>query len=219
MTVTQSIILAFIALLSINSYYITFTNILGFLNIALLAVISITIFTFPKGNLEFHQKTLLFLSPLFLLNGNFTNIYFISTLLSLHTISILKFRFKNYEIFLEIIFITILILFIFLFFCFKNKNNHIEEIDIFSQNKEHILKKKYIDEGGLGASQYLILIKNHNSLMKQEIELCYNSNLDELKWIDNEEIKITEFTLGIKKINFILKRPNSGKCLTNLSSN
>ncbi|TGL19746.1 hypothetical protein EHQ47_16755 [Leptospira bourretii] len=219
MTVTQSILLAFIALLSINSYYITFTNIPGFLNITLLAVISITIFNFSKGKLELHQKTLFFLSPLFLLNGNFTNIYFLSTLLSLHTISILKFEFNTYEILLEIIFITILILFLFLFFCFKNTNNHIEEIDIFSQNKEHILKKKYIDEGGLGASQYLILIKSHNSLMKQVIELCYNSNLDELKWINNEEIKITDFTLGIKKINFILKRPNSGKCLTHLSSN
>ncbi|XDD45327.1 hypothetical protein AB3N60_11425 [Leptospira sp. WS39.C2] len=134
LTITQSILLASIALLSINSYYITFTNILGFLNITLLIAISITIFTFPESNLEFHQKTLIFLN----------------------TFSLFIFNFKIYEISLGIIFTTILILFLVLYFCFKNTNNHIEEIEIYSPNKENILKKKYIDEGGLGDSQYVI---------------------------------------------------------------
>lgn len=150
------------------------------------------------------------------MNGNFTNLYFVSILLSLHTLSIIKFKFNLFEIFLEILFIATLTILLILYFNLKNISNQKEEKLTFSQNGENILKSIFIDEGGLGASQYIILNKNIKSLMKQEIEICYNSN--NVNWINNNELKINGSIVKIKTIDFILKRPKSGKCLTHLNN-
>lgn len=214
--ISQSILIVFLTILSISSYYITFTNIHLVLNISLLIALSFSILTLQKGNLKKYQKFLILLSPLLIANGNLRNLYFISILLFLHTLSIIKFKFNLFEILLEILFITTLTIFLILYFYFKNTSNQKEELVTFSQNGENILKSIFIDEGGLGASQYIILNKNIKSLMNQEIEICYNS--DNVKWINNDELNINESIVKIKNIDFILKRPKSGKCLTHLNN-
>lgn len=42
--------------------------------------------------------------------------------------------------------------------------------------------------------------------MNQEIEICYNSA--NVKWINNDELKINESIVKIKNIDFILKDLN-----------
>lgn len=214
-TVLSSLFLIFLTFVSITSHYITCTYFTSFLNITLIIIISLIILTSPKENLQFYQKSFIFLSPLLLLipNGNFKNIYLICAILILHIIVITKFKFRVYELLIEfliIIFLIILLILSSLLYDFKNQT---EDLILFSEDKENILKGSFLDEGGLGASEYLILIKNYNHLMKQEIELCYNVHINKFEWINEDKIKIDQSILDIKNIPLVLKRPEFGKCI------
>lgn len=96
--ISQSILIVFSTILSISAYYITFTNIHIALNLSLLIALSFSILTLQKGNLKKHQKFLILLRPLLIVNGNLRNLYLISILLFLHTLSIIKFKFNLFEI-------------------------------------------------------------------------------------------------------------------------
>ncbi|TGL55691.1 hypothetical protein EHQ58_18455 [Leptospira ognonensis] len=98
---------------------------------------------------------------------------------------------------------------------YKNKD-HIEENYIYSPNKQSLLKTKFIDEGGLGSSSSIILYKNLDSFFKQEIEFCYNKPNENIKWDNDDEFQLDEILVEIKRINFVLPRPKSGKCIDQL---
>ncbi|XDD45973.1 hypothetical protein AB3N60_14835 [Leptospira sp. WS39.C2] len=118
-----------------------------------------------------------------------------------------------YELLIEILMIIFLIILLILSSFFHDFKNHTEDLILFSEDKENILKRSLLDAGGLGASEYLILIKNYNHLIKQEIELCYNVDINNFKWINEDKIKINQSTLDIKNIPLVLKRPELGKCI------
>ena len=222
LTIGSIALLAFISILSLSSQYITLVNLRILCSFTFLISISVPTFFGQSDKNDFFKLTLLFISPLFIFNGNHINAYFISYLILIYLISLVRLKFNIFGKLVIIIYIAILcILTIGLFTIdylnqkYTNKD-YIEENYSYSPNNQNFLNTKVIDEGGLGSSSYIILYKNINSHIKQEIEICYNKSYENINWNNNEEFNLDGTLFRIDKINLILSRPKSGKCIDNL---
>jgi hypothetical protein len=222
LTIGSIALLAFISILSLSSQYITVVNLRLLCSFTFLISISVPTFFGQSDKSDFFKQTLLFISPLFFFNGNHINAYLISYLILIYLISLVRLKFNIFGKSVIIIYIAILcILTIGLFTIdylnqkYKNEDN-IDENYLYSPNNQNFLNTKVIDEGGLGSSSYIILYKNKNSHIKQEIEICYNKSYENINWNNNEEFNLDGTLFRIDKINLILPRPISGKCIDNL---